>query len=740
MNRMALLVALSAVLAIVLAACAGETAAPQVIEKEVIVEKEVVREVPVEKVVTQEIVKTIEVPVEKVVTQEVIKEVQVPGETVVVTKEVVKEVPVEVVVTKEVVKEVPVEVVVEVPKEVVREVVRIVEVEKPTIVRYGEAPQLAQLVSAGKLPPVAERLPSNPMVIPVFGEIGKYGGQIRRGYIGSDLSCNYGRPIRTGLLRFSTDGFSLVPAVAASVEGNDNGTVWTAKLREGMRWSDGAPFTADDFVFHHKMVLDDRITPILPAWVRLGESEIGNVVKVDDYTVEFRFEGTNYVFGENLVFQDGDCGRTRRHRIVFAPSHYLEQFHVDFNANAPQLAKDMGFETWEKAYQRLDFPIGNPDRPSTRPWVPTSGITGKRIEADRNAYFYAVDPVGNQLPYIDKFVWDKTDKTVLQLKVLAGEIDFQGRQIAFENFPTLKGGEDKGGYSVFPWPSAQETDLGIRFNQAYQGPEGEYFRMEKFRRAVSLAANREEMNTILFHGVGLIKSAVPQRGHPFYPGDDVANIWMDYDPAMANQMLDEILPNKDAEGFRLMSNGDRLHISFMTSPTSFTAQGDTGEMLANDLKDVGISFEIELVASATGRQRISVGEYMGGLGDTGGAGYVFTFPAGYMPAGVGSRYWADWYTSQGKDGIEPPDDIKAFYALWDKGKVSPEAERVEIGKQIYTKIPTESRIIGLIGESPMEHGTYIVNKKLRNVPPKAANAWPFRTPSPAFPEQFWWSD
>ena len=85
--------------------------------------------------------------------------------------------------------------------------------------------------------------------------------------------------------------------------------------------------------------------------------------------------------------------------------------------------------------------------------------------------------------------------------------------------------------------------------------------MEKFRRAVSLAANREEMNTILFHGVGLIKSAVPQRGHPFYPGDDVANIWMDYDPAMANQMLDEILPNKDAEGFRLMSNGDRLHIS-----------------------------------------------------------------------------------------------------------------------------------------------------------------------------------
>ena len=249
MNRMVLLVALSAVLAIVLAACAGETAAPQVIEKEVIVTQEVVREVPVEKVVTQEIIKTIEVPVEKVVTQEVIREVMVPGQTVVVTKEVVKEVPVEVVVTKEVVKEV--EKIVEVPKEVVREVIRIVEVEKPTVVEYNEAPQLAQLVAAGKLPPVEERLPSNPMLIPVFGEIGKYGGEIRRGYVGSHLSCNYGRPIRTGLLRFSTDGFSVVPAVAESVERNDNGTVWTAKLREGMKWSDGMPFTADDFIWHY---------------------------------------------------------------------------------------------------------------------------------------------------------------------------------------------------------------------------------------------------------------------------------------------------------------------------------------------------------------------------------------------------------------------------------------------------------------------------------------------------------
>ena len=738
MNRMVLLVALSAVLAIVLAACAGETAAPQVIEKEVIVTQEVVREIPVEKVVTQEIVKTIEVPVEKVVTQEVIREVMVPGQTVVVTKEVVKEVPVEVVVTKEVVKEV--EKIVEVPKEVVREVIRIVEVEKPTVVEYNEAPQLAQLVAAGKLPPVEERLPSNPMLIPVFGEIGKYGGEIRRGYVGANLSCNYGRPIRTGLLRFSTDGFSVVPAVAESVERNDNGTVWTAKLREGMKWSDGMPFTADDFIWHYNMIEDERVTAIPPPWILLGNTR-GEVVKVDDYTVEFRFEGTNYVFGEMLTFQDGDCGRDRRHmQIPFSPAHYLKQFHLDFNADAPKLAKDGGFENWGQLYNRMDFPIGNPDRPSTRPWTVTSGVTGKRIEAVRNPYFYAIDPAGNQLPYIDKWVWDHTDKAVLQLKVLAAEIDFQGRQIAFENFPTLKGGEEQGGYNVILWRSAQESDMAIMFNQAYEGPGGDHIRMAKLRQALSLATNRQEMNNILYHGTGLMVGSTPRKGHPFYPGDEAASMWIDYDPERASQMLDEILPNKDAEGFRLMANGDRLHLTIMANANAFGPQVDISEMAANDWDAVGVSAEVDQVASALYSQRVRNNQMMTKIEDTGGVGFLFTFPSDYLEFCVGAWSWAQWYHSQGDVGIEPSDDAKKLLALWDKGKISPEAERIEIGKEIYKTIPTEAYCAGLIGGSPAEHGTYIVSKRLRNVPPQAANGWPFRTPSPAYPEQFWYAD
>ena len=337
-------------------------------------------------------------------------------------------------------------------------------------------------------------------------------------------------------------------------------------------------------------------------------------------------------------------------------------------------------------------------------------------------------------------MWDHTDKAVLQLKVLASEIDFQGRQIAFENFPTLKGGEEQGGYNVILWRSAQESDMAIMFNQAYEGPGGDHIRMAKLRQALSLATNRQEMNNILYHGTGLMVGSTPRKGHPFYPGDEAASMWIDYDPERASQMLDEILPNKDAEGFRLMANGDRLHLTIMANANAFGPQVDISEMAANDWDAVGVSAEGDQVASALYSQRIRNNQMMTKIEDTGGVGFLFTFPSDYLEFCVGAWSWAQWYHSQGDVGIEPSDDAKKLLALWDKGKVSPEAERIEIGKEIYKTIPTEAYCAGLIGGSPAEHGTYIVSKRLRNVPPQAANGWPFRTPSPAYPEQFWYAD
>ena len=218
--KLGLALVLGLVFAMAMVAC-GE-ATPET----VIVEKEVIREVPVEVVVKEEVIKEVEVPGETVVVEkEVIKEVEVPGETIVVTKEVPVEVEKEVVVvqTLEVVKEIP----------------------APD--KFGESPKLAALVRQGRLPPVEERLPVDPMVIPVVERIGEYGGEIKRSYLGSNLSCNFGRPIRDGLVRPSMDASAIVMAVAKSIEPSPDQKTWTVTLRTGMKWSDGHPFTADDF-------------------------------------------------------------------------------------------------------------------------------------------------------------------------------------------------------------------------------------------------------------------------------------------------------------------------------------------------------------------------------------------------------------------------------------------------------------------------------------------------------------
>ena len=306
MSRFLVVALLSTILAVGLAAaCAGEEVVREV-PVEVVVEKEVVREVPVEKIVTQEVVKEVTVPGETVVVEkEVIKEVQVPGETVVVTQEVVKEVPVEVVVERQV------EVVktVEVPVETIKEVVKVVEVPTTLLPEFGEAPELAQLVAAGKLPPVAERVGEDPLVI-TGQEIGRYGGSLRRVFIGPSDTWNFGRMSKTGLLRWTQDGGTVVPGVAKAWESNDDASEWTFELRKGMKWSDGMPFTADDFIFQFDEVLNnDDLVPSKPAKLMAG-GKLADLEVIDDFTVKFVFEVPNSLFA-NFCDRIGQAARGR---------------------------------------------------------------------------------------------------------------------------------------------------------------------------------------------------------------------------------------------------------------------------------------------------------------------------------------------------------------------------------------------------------------------------------------------
>ena len=719
-------------LALIAAAC-GEREVIREVPVEKVVTQEVVKEVPVEVVVEREVVKTVEVPVEKVVTQEVIKEVMVPGETVVVTQEVIKEVPVEVVVEKEVIKEVMV------PGETVfvtKEVIKEIEVEKP-IVTFGEAPTLAQLVQAGRLPPVEERLPERAMVIPVVNEIGKYGGTIRRAFSGARDSAGYTRLSRTGFMRPTSDASGVLPAAAMGMEASPDLKTWTINLRTGMRWSDGAPFTADDVVYQYNAVmLNEELSPAPPSRLVVN-GELAVISKVDDYTVQVAFAGPNGLFPVYASQMDSFSGTNR----LYAPAHWLGQFNLMTNSKANELAKEQEFDTWVELYQeREDYPR-NPDTPSVRPWHLTTSVNSQRLIAERNPYFYAVDNAGNQLPYIDRIVYDLIeDGEVIQLKMIAGELDFQGRHLRPTSLPLLKdpGNMEKGNYHIQDWQGLSGSTLALFYNLSCQSPTCDVLREKDFRIALSHAVDRQAIVDIVFLGRGRPQNPVPPASHPYYPGDDYAMKYIGYDPDLANSLLDGVVPNKDGDGFRLLPNGERILLTI----TALGWGSDASELIGQDWEAVGIKTKVDEVPRSLLATRLAANESMMTMWGVGTLPYIFSAPNQVAP--FNHRHQANsypgyalWFETEGKEGIEPPQVFKDQYDRVLRGRAVGDAERAEIGKEIYRTIIDEIFYLNVAGGSP---ASFVVSNRLGNVPEIAAMGWPVRSPATAFPEQFFYRE
>ena len=716
-KRLGLGIVFGLILAVAMAAC-GE-ATPET----VIVEKEVIREVPVEVVVKEEVIKEVQVPGETViVTKEVVKEVMVKGETVVVTKEV------------------PVEVVKEVVTFKTTEVIK----EIPAPNKFGESPKMATLVRQGRLPPVEERLPVDPMVIGVVENIGEYGGEIKRSYLGSNLSCNFGRPIRDGLVRPSMDGNSIVMAVAKSISSTADQKTWTVKLRTGMKWSDGMPFSADDFAFQHERMSDDELTPVKAAYFSgLAGGGRVDVKKIDDITVEFKYDVPNSIFLDTGLVMDADCGRVRReYRIQYAPAHYMKQFFPKYadggKAAIEKMAKDGGFTDWMAFYRNQDTTQENPDRPTTRFLILDSPSNQKRIIGNRNPYFYAVDPVGNQLPYIDRWIWDPvSDREAVNLNAVGGLIDFQSRHISLTDVPLFRQHEEKAGFRVVLWDSLEENDVAIAINHSDASEKGEYFRNADFRHALSYAIDRDTINEVVFLGLGEARNLMPPTGHPYYPGPEFEYKYMEFDLAKANMMLDEIMPNKDDNGFRKMASGEVMDIHLYGGQFA-----DTIELLGSQLARAGIKTTLQINVGAASSEA-----YRSNTRDTAvshhvASGLIFSYPDKLIPLLDQNCSWCaayGYYTQSGGEvGIKPPPEIQQLIDWYKSGSSLADKERFEVGKNIYRQHAKEQYIINVIAHSPFTQGTIIVNSKLRNVPEQAANSWPHRAESTGYPSQFYY--
>ncbi|MEZ4770489.1 MAG: ABC transporter substrate-binding protein [Caldilineales bacterium] len=613
--------------------------------------------------------------------------------------------------------------------------------------KYHEAPMLADLVAGGELPSVDQRLPDEPLVEEV-AQVGKYGGILRRGFLGPSDHNNYTRLVYDALVRFSPDGGDVIPHIAKGWESNDDFTEWTINLRPGMKWSDGEPFTADDILFwYNDIALNTDLSPTPPTWLMNADGTIAKVEKVNDYAVKWTYAQPNTAFLLDLANKDGaDKSITN---LAFAPVHYLKDFHPNYTdaAALDTVVKERGFETWTELFAVEALPHLSGNRPSTAAWVPKDGstVSDPVFALTRNPYYFAVDQDGNQLPYVDeaRFTFF-ADAEALNLAAIGGEIDMQGRHIKMSNYPVLVENADKGGYRVVTWPTFGGSDAVLVFNQTYDADpgRGRTLAEQGFRAALSYAIDRESIKELAFLGLGEARQPVPAPTHPYYPGDEWAFKYTEHDTAQANEILDGLgLTNRDDEGFRTLPDGSRLDIEIQVIP-QFANWPDIGQIIVQNWADVGVRAHVEVRERALGFQMRDTNELMVDLWNEDTTAFPFSGLPKMDPRTQTQWTWAPlmrkWYQTDGAEGVEPTPEIAKIVEIIDEAKVSGRDRQIELAHELYQIWADNIWEIGTVGLTPMVQGVVVVNKDLTNVPDSAGNDWPLRTPGNTRPESFFY--
>lgn len=617
------------------------------------------------------------------------------------------------------------------------------EATEPPEAGYNEAPMLKELVEKGELPPVEERLPENPLVIPVTENIGKYGGVWHRGFLGPSDYNNYVRVVYDGLVRFSPDGSKVEPRLIESWESSDDFTTWTIQMRKGAKWSDGEPFTADDIMFwYDDVLLNTDLTPKVPKWMQNKDGTTAVVAKVDDYTVTWTYTNPNTTLMMELANQDGGD----KSYAVFLPAHYLKQFHAKY-ANADELNKmvtEAEFKTWAELFATRKNPAENPDRPVMAAWQPATRVSDDTLVLKRNPYFVGVDPEGNQLPYIDEIQFKFfQDTQALNLAAIAGELDMQERHMIMGNYPVLKENELAGKYRVITWATFGGSDAAITFNQTYDKDPvvAELMQTKDFRIALSYAIDREQIKESVFLGLGEARQPVPAPWHPYYPGDEVAHKYTEYDPDKANQLLDSLgLTERDSEGFRLSKDGKPISLEISVVP-NFANWPDVAQLVAADWQKAGIRTIVQVRERAVHFEMRDANEIVTELWNEDTTGFPFTgapkFDPRSQPGIAIAPLMRTWLQTNGAEGVEPTAEFKRIVEIIDTGKTVSAEEQAELAKELFTLWVDQAYEIGTVGLTPLVQGVVVVNNDLKNVPATLGNDWPLRTPGNANPEQFY---
>jgi len=623
---------------------------------------------------------------------------------------------------------------------------------------FKEAPALAEQVKAGKLPSVDKRLPevSQLLVIKPLREVGKYGGNWRRAFTGPADHEN-GNRINSAdkILTFDYTGAKIIPSLARDWKVSDDGRTTTIYLRKGAKWSDGKPFTADDFVFWYEDIYSNKNIVPTPFFEFQIDGKDGKTRKIDDYTVAFEFPEPYAFFVYQLAGSTAiGAGLATRGAFqnfggAYAPAHYLKQFLPKYSSEdaVNRRAKELGFDNWVSLLRNRYSWALNPDLPVMTPWRTVSPINTPTWSMERNPYFWGVDTAGNQLPYIDRITMTLAENVeVANLRAIAGEYDIQERHMGLAKLPVFLENAKKGNYTVHLDPGLNGADVALHMGNSYEGDAEimKLLRNKDFRHALALGIDRDQLNEAFWLGVGASGSVAPASDTIYSPGAEWNRKWATYDLKQANELLDKVgLTKKDPDGYRLRSDGKgRVRLEMITVGGSFVPFTPVAEMIKQQWRKIGVDVDIKELERnlAFTRDENNQNQIITWAND--GSEVLFLFPRHALPVDAAESHmgmaFAKWYASKGASGKKPddPEMLRAF-DLFRSTFGMKEEDRIKTAKEIWKIIVEQTWSIGTVGQSPAFMGVRIVKNNMGNIPERQVNAQHVRTPHSSWPETFY---
>jgi peptide/nickel transport system substrate-binding protein len=619
---------------------------------------------------------------------------------------------------------------------------------------FSQNPKFAQLVREGSLPPLDERLPV-PEDVYVFAppdEVGVYGGQgriITGGKTSRFLKFESFAGNGT-CMQYDADGVNFYPLACESVSLSEDGRTYTIALRDGLKWSDGMPMTMQDveWVWNEDVQYNAELNKSYSGSIK--DPITGNVVqfnKIDDLNFTLSFDSPNFTFLESGRFRQGQ-GCTRTHGCMFEPFHYSKEFHPKYADPAAfkKIMDDKGYDDWTQVWKGKYSVRYDEDVPFLGHFYNCEGGNDDSQTMCANPYFHGVDPAGNQLPYMDSYTWFLTESRDTSIfRSMAGETDgpYNANFVLYE-MPLYIGSMEKGDYSIGHWPETSGNDAGTQINTEYNTDAeiGRLFRTPEFREALNLGMDRNEINEVVFLGLGTPQAWVPHPSTAFYPGDE----WRQYnairDVAKANQLLDSIgLVDTDGDGIRNRNdNGENLVI-FSEFREEFVK---IAELFQSQWAEVGVRLDFKAgrnraYGSGEAPIRMRSMPLMTNM-------WVWTQFLPYRASHPG-REMGRYFETRGKEGMAPvgaaqvectgcseneylplapagnyPADPTGFLMemqnLYGEGRSYQmlDPRRIAIGKRLYELNLENDYHFGSIGFTGSSHGIVFKRNNVRNVP------------------------